>query len=71
MFEIYRCEQGDSVDLIAFKRFGTHGMESAILDANPGLAARGPVLPLGLEVKIPVPLMETRKAGHNLWGTSE
>lgn len=68
MFEDYVCQEGDTVDLICFARFQSHGMEAAILDANPGLAARGPVLPLGLVIKIPVPLKADRKRGIDLWG---
>ena len=71
MFENYTCQEGDSVDLIAFNRFGAHGMEPAIFDANPGLATRGPVLPLGLVIKIPVPQVKDRAAGQNLWGSGE
>lgn len=67
MFEEYTCQEGDTVDLIAFNRFGEHGMEDEILDANPGLAARGPVLPIGLKVIIPVPLVKDRELSTRLW----
>lgn len=67
-FEEYRCQEGDTVDLIAFQRFQTHGMEMAILEANPGLASMGPVLPLGLVIKIPVPEVKDRARGvTNIW----
>lgn len=65
--EEYICQEGDTVDLICFARFQAHGMESAILKANPGLAALGPILPLGLVVKIPVPLVKDRRAATNIW----
>lgn len=46
---------GDMVDELAFKHYGTHdGTAEAILDANPGLAARGPVLPAGVTIILPV-----------------
>lgn len=67
MFEEYITQEGDSVDLIAFNRFGVHGMEPAILEANPGLADRGPVLPIGTTVRIPVPLTADRQLSHRLW----
>lgn len=67
MFENYTCQEGDTIDLIAFNRFGTHGMEPAILEANPGLADRGAILPLGLVIRIPVPLKKEREFSHRLW----
>lgn len=69
--EDYLTQQGDTVDLIAFQRFGTHGMEMAILEANPGLAMLGPVLPAGMTIKIPVPLVKDRTTVQRLWGDGE
>lgn len=66
-FETYICEEGDMIDLIAYKRFGKHGAEVAILDANPGLASQGPILPLGLAIRIPVPEVKDRVDLGNLW----
>lgn len=68
VYEEYRCEQGDSVDLIAYRRFGTSsGTTEFILDANPGLAAAGPILPLGMIIRIPIPAKADRVDGINLW----
>ena len=68
LYEDYRCEQGDAVDLIAFRRFGTSsGTAESILDANPGLAALGPILPMGLVIRIPIPVKADRVEGINLW----
>jgi len=61
-------QEGDTVDLIAFTRFGAHGMEPAIFDANPGLAALGPVLPAGIVVRVPVPVVKDRASSSRLWG---
>jgi len=69
-FETYVTVEGDSVDLIAFNRFGTHGAEAAIFAANPGLAAMGPVLPLGLTVVIPLPEVKDRGELQNIWSVS-
>ena len=66
MFETIITQEGDTVDLIAFRRFGEHGMELAILDANPGLA-NYVILPRGLTVKIPVPGVPDRKQSPKLW----
>lgn len=51
---VYVSVDGDMVDLIAHVRYGSHlGNTERVYDANPGLAARGPVLPAGVVVKLP------------------
>jgi phage tail protein X len=68
LFEEYRTQQGDMVDLIAFRRFGASSPHAErILDANPGLAAYGDVLPPNIIVKIPVPKVQDRKTVTRLW----
>lgn len=49
----YRTVDGDMVDLIAWRHYGREAAMADILDANPGLAARGPVLPAGVEIELP------------------
>lgn len=67
-FEEYRTADGDMVDLIAFKRFGTSkGATERILDANPGLAAMGAILPAGILIRIPVPEVKDRKTMRRFW----
>lgn len=65
--ETYLTQERDTVDLIAWNQFGRHGMEPAILDANPGLAAHGPFLPAGLSIVIPRPEMKDRTELENIW----
>lgn len=61
-------QEGDTVDLIAFRRFGVHGSEVLIFDANPGLVDQGSVLPAGLTVLVPVPGAPDRVTTNNrLW----
>lgn len=67
MAEVYISQMGDTVDLIVYQRFGEHGMEAAMLDLNPGLAAFGPVLPIGTRVLIPVPEVKTVIMSDRLW----
>jgi phage tail protein X len=62
------AEQGDSVDLIAYRRYGSHGMEQAILDANPGLAAFGPIIPLGTRIVLPIENIKDRASSPRAWG---
>lgn len=47
--------EGDRIalDALVFEVTGREDMVAAVLDANPGLAAKGPILPVGTLVKIP------------------
>ena len=46
--------EGDMVDLIAWRAYRHRNRTAEILlDANPGLAAYGPILPAGLVIKLP------------------
>lgn len=46
--------QGDTLDLLCHRHLGrTAGVTEAALSANPGLAALGPVLPIGTDVDLP------------------
>ena len=68
VYEDYITTQGDTVDLIAFNRFGgSSGPTESILDVNPGLAALGPILPEGLTIRIPVPVKKDRAQSTRLW----
>ncbi len=51
-----RAQQGDTVDLLCQHHLGTTaGVTEAAYALNPGLAALGPVLPLGRLVILPDP----------------
>jgi len=51
---VYRTADGDTLDWICQKHFGREqGAVEAMLEANPGLAARGPVYAAGLEIVLP------------------
>lgn len=50
----YRTIAGDTADAICHRVFGqTEKLTEALLEANPGLADRGAILPAGLELKLP------------------
>lgn len=67
-FETYTTSDGDTVDLIAFNRFGTStGTTEAIYAANLYLADLGPVLPAGVQIQIPVPLAQPVATSQRLW----
>ncbi|AXQ92999.1 tail protein X [Cereibacter azotoformans] len=54
---------GITLPLLIWRRFKrpVPGVIEATLDANPGLAALGPVLPIGTNLRIPIPTPEAEK----------
>ncbi|PKA72411.1 phage tail protein X [Pseudomonas baetica] len=49
-----RAQQNDTVDALCWRHYGrTAGVSEAVLEANPGLADHGPILPQGLLVRMP------------------
>jgi phage tail protein X len=50
----YYASEGETVDLICWKHYGTeHGTTEAVLVANPALCGLPPHLPLGTPVLLP------------------
>ena len=47
------AHQGDTVDLLCHRHLGRTDIVVSVLEDNPGLAALGPVLPMGTEVILP------------------
>lgn len=61
--------QGNTVDSLCWQYYGrTAGVTEAVLDANPGLADLGPIIPHGTAVILPdaAPQLEQRQV-VNLW----
>ncbi|MEQ9132642.1 MAG: tail protein X [Salinisphaeraceae bacterium] len=55
MSQTYRTKAGDMVDEICWLHYGrSRGTMEIVLEANPGLAAYGPVLPAGVVITLPV-----------------
>ena len=49
-----RTIQNDTVDALCWRFYGrTAGVTEAVLEANPGLADHGPILPQGLAIDMP------------------
>ncbi|KIC36562.1 tail protein X [Leisingera sp. ANG-M7] len=65
----YRSKDGDTVDEIVWRYYGNQvrGALEIVLEANPGLADLGPVLPVGTSVQLPE--IETPKEAESvsLW----
>jgi len=51
----YLSKEGDSVDRIVWKHYEREGagLVELVLEANPGIADLGPVLPMGTRVVLP------------------
>ena len=49
-----RATQGDTLDAICWRHYGrTAGVTERVLEANPGLADLGPIIPIGTLVNLP------------------
>lgn len=60
--------QGDTVELICYRHYGyTAGITEQTLANNPGLAALGPVLPMGTTVVLPDQPAQQEKTTIKLW----
>jgi len=63
-----RALQGDTVDRICHRVYGqTAGITEAVYEANPGLAEKGPVIPMGTLVRLPEATTQPTKATVQLW----
>jgi phage tail protein X len=65
----YTTRAGDTADYIAFKYYGASTPQAVeqLLAANPGLADRGPILPAGVSVNLPVIDTAAKAEGVRLW----
>jgi len=63
------AQQHDTVDAICWRHYGrTAGVTESVLQANPGLADLGPVLPHGTSVTLPdVQPSAPNRQMVNLW----
>lgn len=63
-----RAAQGDTLDLICWRHYGrTAGVVEQVLDANPGLARLGPILPHGTLVQLPEIATQPQRQTVQLW----
>lgn len=65
----YRTSEGDTADYIAWKHYGTQDgrVVEQLVNANPGLADIGPLLPAGLLVQLPEITLQAEAQGVRLW----
>lgn len=67
---VYLTRDGDVVDRIVWDHYEDLGQLDAVMTANPGLAARGPVLPAGIEITLPPRPVAPVQTPIRLWGRS-
>lgn len=65
---VWRTTSGDMLDAICRAHYGTEAQVPAVLDANPGLAALGPVYPAGVLITLPVIAAPATPGQLRLWG---
>lgn len=67
--QTYITKDGDTADYIVWKYYGNQdaGTVEALVDANKGLADRGPVLPAGLVIHLPEITTPATTQGVKLW----
>ena len=65
----FRTRDGDMLDHIAWEYYGSTANREVeqLLEANPGLAAHGLILPAGLEIMMPVISEPVQAKGVRLW----
>lgn len=63
------ARQGDTLDALCWRHYGrTAGVVEAVLEANPGLADLGPILPHGQRVVLPEQAPQPQRQDLiNLW----
>lgn len=63
-----RTQQGESVDALCWRHYGrTQGAVEAVLQANPGLARQGLILPQGILVTMPTLSAPPPQQTVSLW----
>ncbi|MFY0309620.1 tail protein X [Leisingera sp. D0M16] len=65
----YRSKEGETADEIVWRHYGNQvaGALEIVLQANPGLAAFGPVLPIGTRIELPEIEAPKKAEAVRLW----
>lgn len=67
MATIYRTREGDVIDEICWRHYGRENAVTSVLDANPGLADLGAILPSGIEITLPDLPTSVATESSSLW----
>lgn len=61
------AQQGDTVDSLCWRHHGSTSAVEVTFEANPGLAAKGAVLPMGTTLTLPDTVLAATKQLIQLW----
>lgn len=66
----YRSKEGDTVDSVVWAYYGRQDalIVETVLEANPGAADLGPILPAGTRLVLPEIATPAQRQGVRLWG---
>lgn len=64
---VYRTLEGDRLDTICHQHYGRVDVVHQVLEANVGLADRGPVYPSGVRINLPDITLPTTAKTVRLW----
>lgn len=64
---LHRTIDGDMVDAICHAHYGSAALAVLVYEANPGLAERGPILPMGILITLPEVAPEPTRTPVRLW----
>ena len=66
----YHSKDGETIDSIAWAVYGRQdgGLVEAMIEANPGIGAQGPILEAGRRIAIPDAPAPVIVQGVRLWG---
>lgn len=67
MATTYRTREGDVLDYICWKHYGTTSVLEKVLDANMNLAEYGTIFPSGVIIKLPEISIQTEVEAESLW----
>lgn len=63
----YLTRDGDVLDAICWKYYGRVSATALVLQENPGLAERGPVLEAGIRIVLPEVAEQAEQQPISLW----
>lgn len=65
---VYLSLAGDVLDAVCFDHYGREDTVVRVLEANPGLAQLGPVLPARIAITLPADPVRVQTPVIRLWG---
>lgn len=67
MATTYRTREGDMVDDICWRHYGRESAVIDVMEANPGLADFGAILPSGIQITLPDLPTPVAQESASLW----